>query len=133
MTFAPIFTTFSRNVVRDHCAISPRQGQGAEEAGKDVGQRVEPQPGGIAPERGARGPGPLDGVLPLLDPLLGRPAPVKCPASHFPRPSCTTRHSVSPLAVFSHRTSFPSVWRRSNPPKRFGSIIRVGGPPICAS
>jgi hypothetical protein len=28
----------------------------------------------------------------------------------------------SPLAFFSHRTSLPSLWRRSNPPK-FASIF----------
>src|SRR5205807_9137424 len=48
-------------------------------------------------------------------------------------PSCTIRHSVSPLALFSHRTSFPSLSRRSNPPNRFGSTLRTDAPPFSVS
>jgi hypothetical protein len=40
--------------------------------------------------------------------------------AHFARPSCTTRHSVSPLAFFSQRTSLPSLWWRSKPPEEVG-------------
>src|SRR5438876_7807734 len=73
-----------------------------------------------APRRGSE--------RPLLRDFAGQAQAVHCL-----RPSCTTRHSVSPLAFFSHRTSFPSLWRRSNPPKRFGSTLRTGAPPFCAS
>src|SRR5207245_566642 len=40
-------------------------------------------------------------------------APLLLGCVQFSRPSRTTRHSVAPLAFFSHRTSFPSLWRRS--------------------
>ena len=53
-----------------------RQSQGAEEIGEVVGQRVELKSDGIRAERRARQPRPLDRVLPFLDPLLRRPAPV---------------------------------------------------------
>src|SRR5438552_19208851 len=65
-------------------------------------------------------------------PTRGDPGSGTAPR-HFLRPSCTTRHSVSPLAFFSHRSILPSLWRTSYPPKRFGSTLRTGAPPFCAS
>src|SRR5262245_689607 len=53
-----------------------RQGQRAREVGEVVGERVELETHGVASDGRARQPRPLDGVLPLLDPLFGRPAPI---------------------------------------------------------
>jgi hypothetical protein len=52
------------------------QGQRAQEVGEVVGKRVELESDGVGPEGRARQPRPPDRVLPLLDPLLGRPTPV---------------------------------------------------------
>ena len=53
-----------------------RQRQGAQEFGEVVGQRMQLEPNGVAPEGAAREPRPAQRVLALLDPLLGRAAAV---------------------------------------------------------
>ena len=64
--FAPIFTSRWRSVLIDHCAICPRQRQGAQEVGQVVGQRVQLQPHGIRLEALAGQPVQVTAFLPSL-------------------------------------------------------------------
>jgi hypothetical protein len=67
---SPIFTSRSRSVLIDHCAISSGSDQGAREVGEVVGQSMQLQPHGIGLEAVDRKPRPRYGVLAFLDPLL---------------------------------------------------------------
>src|SRR5262249_40214906 len=58
------------------------QRQLTQEVAQVVGQGEQLQPGLIVLEPAARQPGPLQGVLPLLDPLLDRPT-ILPPLSHL--------------------------------------------------